>query len=55
MILKNNLIAFYRIPWKEKKGKEGDLIGNYGCICVRSSQRGIPRNKPWVPGKKEDT
>ena len=53
MILKINLKAFYPTTWKEKRTKKGDC----GCICVRSSQRGVSGNKRWMAWravKKED-
>lgn len=58
MILKIDLIAFYRTTWKEKREKEGSLIRNCGSICVRCSQAGVCGGKQWVAWravKEEDT
>lgn len=32
----------------ERKGKEGDLIGNYDCICVRNREVFMETNNGWL-------
>lgn len=53
MILKINLIAFYQTIWREKRGKEGDLIGDYSSIFVRKREVSVETNDDGLESCEE--